>query len=173
MTERLLDGREGAALGLDELAVDPTKAAGLSPDARGQLVTRCAAVLAALAGTMATPVSSGHAVQNAPTEPDRLLTVPEAATLMGFAPSYVYEMCRRGDLPAVRRKKYVRIRRSAIEQWIAENEQSGLDRGISNVLSSYRDGNRNQTRTPRLGLEPSRTRRQARRTPHDGQPLGT
>ena len=111
---------------LDELAGDPSKAALLSAEGRGQLLARCAAVLAALsAASVSAPEHSTHApVQDAP-DPHRLLSVREVATATGFARSYVYELLRRGDLPAVRHKKYVRVRAAALEQWIASHEWHG------------------------------------------------
>jgi excisionase family DNA binding protein len=162
-----------ATVTLDQLVANPELATELTPVIRSQLLTRCAAVLAALAGAIAAPSDQPPTESAVSTQPE-WLTVPEAASIMRFKPSYVYEMARRGDLPSVRKpgKKYVRIRRSAIEQWIAENEHRGLDRGISRVLSSPCDRQRDQTRPQGSGCEPNRTRRKTRRASDDGQPLG-
>lgn len=122
---RVLPITPAAVPTLDELAADPGRATGLPPAVRAQVVTRCAAILAAISATMVINAEQPPAAPATLPDPDRLLTVPEAAALMGFAASYVYEMARRGDLPVVRRKKYVRVRRAAVEQWIAEHEQWG------------------------------------------------
>jgi excisionase family DNA binding protein len=111
---------------LDEVARDPARAATIPAEQRGAMIGLAAAAIAALSVPSVTPTA--QAEQPGEPETDRLLTVPQAAELMGFAPSYVYEMARRGDLPSVHRKKYVRIRRSAIDKWIADNERFGVDR---------------------------------------------
>lgn len=157
---------------LDELAADPQRASTLSATVRAQLLTRCAAVLAALSGAMAGDSAHPCAQAALHPEPDRLLTVPEAATVMGFAPSYVYEMARRGDLPVVRRKKYVRVRRSALDQWMAEHESRGVDNEVSNMLRRNCEGQRDQARAQGVGTQSGRTRRETRRASDDRQPVG-
>jgi excisionase family DNA binding protein len=47
-----------------------------------------------------------------------LLTVPEVAAELRFTRGYVYEAIRRGELPAVRKGKYVRLRRGDLAAWL-------------------------------------------------------
>jgi excisionase family DNA binding protein len=173
---RMLPSAPAAMPTLDELAADPVKAGYLPPEIRSRLLTRCAAVLTALSATPLTEEATrkepaGGAV-DAP-EPERLLTAPEAANLMGFAPSYVYEMVRRGDLPAVRRKKYVRLRRSAVMRWITEHERWGVAASLSTVLSSAGDRQRSPAASSGTRPEANRTGRKTRRAPDQCEPMGT
>jgi excisionase family DNA binding protein len=55
---------------------------------------------------------------------DPLLTADEVASLMRVTRSWVYAETRRNDLPHLRLGRYVRYRRSAIEQWM-----EGVERG--------------------------------------------
>ena len=47
-----------------------------------------------------------------------LLTVPEAAHLLGLKKSKVYQMVKEHCLPNVKLGRYVRIPRHALEKWI-------------------------------------------------------
>jgi excisionase family DNA binding protein len=94
----------------------------LDAEAARSFLLRCAAVLTAIATVR--PAASEPVVCDAPPPDDRLLSVPEAAQFLGFANSYVYELIRRGEFPAVRRGKYVRIRRSALLLWVARKESA-------------------------------------------------
>ena len=49
---------------------------------------------------------------------DQLLTVADVAAEVRFTPGYVYEAIRRGQLSAVRKGKYVRIRRAQLRAWL-------------------------------------------------------
>jgi excisionase family DNA binding protein len=85
-------------------------------------------------------------------EADRLLAVPEVADRLGYRPTYVYELLKRGELPCVRDKKFVRVRRSALDTYIASHEQRGpLPLKVSDMLHSRRDrqGHESQTQTAR------------------------
>ena len=118
-------GINGAAANtptLDEIAADPTKVGVLDADAARSVVLRCAAVLMAVATVQ--PPAPQPAVCAAPLPDDRLMSVPEAAQYLGFAKSYVYELIRRGEFPAVQCGKYVRIRRSAMAQWVKQKESA-------------------------------------------------
>lgn len=105
-------------------------------------------------------------------EDDPLLTIPEVATQLHLAPSYVYDLARRGQLATVRAGKYVRIRRSTLRRWIAAHEEARLDRGLDARLTT---GDERPRRAAPLGsarLAASRPRRGARRTPHLREPMG-
>ena|SRR5947209_7333613 len=68
------------------------------------------------------------AVRQAPApEPgDRLLlTVAEAAERLGYKQSYLYELVRRGEIDVIRSGRLVRIRQSAVNAYMAQNERRG------------------------------------------------
>ena len=58
---------------------------------------------------------------------DELLTVPEIAAEVKFTRGYVYESVRRGDLVAVRKGKYVRVRRADLRAWLDGPSAPPLD----------------------------------------------
>jgi excisionase family DNA binding protein len=49
---------------------------------------------------------------------DEVLTVPEVARELRFTRAYVYEAVRRSDVTAVRKGKFVRIRRADLRAWL-------------------------------------------------------
>lgn len=57
-----------------------------------------------------------------PPSPDRLLTASEVAALLQVTKAWVYEQTRRHRMPHIRLGRYVRYRRSAVEEWIAHLE---------------------------------------------------
>ncbi len=79
-----------------------------------------------------------------PTGPadDRLLTLPEVATLLQVPEEHAREMGRRGELPILNVGRYVRVRLSTLRQWIDGNERKGLDQRLSTVLNRRRDRKR-------------------------------
>lgn len=110
-------------LSLDALAADPTAAVGLTPEARAALLTRCAVAMAALAAAMLAEPSAAPPEHPAPA----WLTIREVAERLKLAPSYVYQLARRGDLPHVKRGKYVRVPADALAEWAARLERNGLN----------------------------------------------
>lgn len=58
---------------------------------------------------------------------DPLLTADEVAAFMRVTRSWVYAETRRNALPHLRLGRYVRYRRSAIEQWL-EGAERGPER---------------------------------------------
>ncbi len=52
------------------------------------------------------------------TDHNLLLTVPEAARLLRISRNLAYELVARGELPAVRFGRVIRVPRSALEEWI-------------------------------------------------------
>jgi excisionase family DNA binding protein len=52
-----------------------------------------------------------------------LLRAAEAAKLLGIGRSKIYEMLARGELPALRIGRLVRVPRHALEQWIADRTE--------------------------------------------------
>jgi excisionase family DNA binding protein len=62
---------------------------------------------------------------------DELLTVPEVAAELKFTTAYVYEAVRRHELGAVRKGKYVRIRRADLAAWLEGRRPRALDVGAA------------------------------------------
>ncbi|MDP2674253.1 MAG: helix-turn-helix domain-containing protein [Dehalococcoidia bacterium] len=62
-----------------------------------------------------------------------LLTVSEAARLLRISRNLAYELVARGELPAVRLGRVIRVPRHGLEQWIAR--QSGLSEPPTGVVS--------------------------------------
>jgi excisionase family DNA binding protein len=112
------------------------------------------AAIAYLAARLLNPESAS---QSRIEESDPLLTAPEAAAGLHLAPSYVYELVRSRQLPAVRSGKYVRIRRSAVERFIAQHED-GVDNYVSIMHTLQHATQRDKAQTPTVGIESSRTR---------------
>ncbi len=165
---------------LDAILKEPTCATELPRKALGELLAQAAAVQSALAAQLI--AKGGEAEQNRsaqqPERPsetaERLLTAGEVAEMLGFAKSYVYELLRRGDLPAVRHKKYVRVRRSAVLAFIAQHEMqsSSALTSLSMMLNKSHDRRRDEKQPTgaRIGADP--TRRTPRRALDDGQSMG-
>jgi excisionase family DNA binding protein len=49
-------------------------------------------------------------------------TVNEAAQIVGVSRAFAYELAARGDLPTIRLGRRVVIRRTSLEQWLADRE---------------------------------------------------
>lgn len=100
---------------LDELASDPTKAAGLSPDVARALTLRCAAVLTALAAVG----GPANAPAREPPADDHLLTADEAAARLGTSPRWLRRHA--GRLPFARRlsRKTLRYSEAGLTRWLA------------------------------------------------------
>ncbi len=120
---------------LADLLHEPQRMAEVPPEALPPLMAQCAALQSALAARLAAvkPDTPPQPTQ----EPERLLTVPQVAELLGVHPSCVYEVARSGKLPTVRVGKYVRIAPSALREWLAQHKK-GLDKGMC-VTHSYTD----------------------------------
>lgn len=163
-------------ISLDDLARYPAQARTLASEQRAELLTRCASVLAALAASsMVTdaPDRSGAARDQVAAAPDKLLTAQEVAARLGYAVSHVYEMLRRGDLPAVRDRKFVRVRQSELSAFIASHERRGpLPKVVSNMLSSRHDRKRPETPSAAARHDAGSARGAHRRASRNGQQVG-
>ncbi len=101
---------------LGQILEHPARVAELSDQEARQLLVRVSALLAALAARV--PASENG-------QPgDRLLTPAEAAARLGVRRSRIYDLTRAGALPAVRVGKYVRVRASALTQWVTDLEKA-------------------------------------------------
>lgn len=70
-----------------------------------------------------------HPASPVVSRPGRLLGADDVAELLGVPRTFVYALARRGDLPVVRLgERYVRFRAEALEEWIAEQESTGIRR---------------------------------------------
>ena len=47
-----------------------------------------------------------------------LLTVQEAATLLRISRNLAYELVARGEMPAIRLGRVIRVPRAALEEWL-------------------------------------------------------
>jgi excisionase family DNA binding protein len=56
-----------------------------------------------------------------------LLTVPEAARLLRISRNLAYELVAKGELPAVRLGRVIRVPRRSLEDWITRNAGPRLD----------------------------------------------
>ncbi|MGH3117197.1 MAG: helix-turn-helix domain-containing protein [Gaiellales bacterium] len=56
--------------------------------------------------------------------PPLLLTVPEAARLLGIGTTLAYELIGHGDLPHVRLGRALRVPRRTLEEWIASRTRA-------------------------------------------------
>jgi excisionase family DNA binding protein len=55
-----------------------------------------------------------------------LLEAQEVADMLGMSKDWIYAEVRAGRMPHVRRGRYVRFRRQAIEDWLAANERGTI-----------------------------------------------
>lgn len=55
-----------------------------------------------------------------------VLTVPEAAAMLGLSVRSTYTLCRRADFPAVRlTPNRIGVSRAGLERWVEEQVQKG------------------------------------------------
>lgn len=52
-----------------------------------------------------------------------LLTIPEAARHLRLSRAQTYRLAQRGDIPAIRIGRSVRIRREALDRWLDEQSR--------------------------------------------------
>lgn len=152
---------------LDELAADPPKAAALPPEVARVLTLRCAAVLTALASAPRADQQPRQAMEN-----EGWFTIPEVAARLRFAKSYVYQLVRRGDLPALRKGKYWRVRLADLCRWEAALSKDPLDGRFSKVLTSSGDRRRVPTAPSSASADPGATRRAPPRSSNHALPTG-
>lgn len=60
---------------------------------------------------------------------EELLTAVEVARMLRVTPAWVYAATRQGTVPHVRLGRYVRYRRGAVLDWLAESERQGARGG--------------------------------------------
>jgi excisionase family DNA binding protein len=60
-----------------------------------------------------------------PAAAEQWLTPAQVGTELGYSTPYVYELLKRGELPHVKDRKLIRIRRSAVDEYLASREMRG------------------------------------------------
>jgi len=58
---------------------------------------------------------------------DCAISVEEAAARLSFTKQYLYELIRRGEIPAIRHGKYVRILESDLAAWMKKHTENPLE----------------------------------------------
>src|SRR5229473_1952900 len=114
---------------LRELLEAPERARALPPEAMaailGELVLHLARLLVMINTSLPGP-------QQDPKQDvqEHLLTVQQAADLLGVRPAHVYALARRRELPVIRVGKYLRIRPGDLRVWRQRHRQEGGDENI-------------------------------------------
>jgi excisionase family DNA binding protein len=122
---------------LDAIAADPQAAAGLPVDLAIALLVRVASAQSAIASALAHRAVEGPSPAHPDDEQaDRLLTAGDVAALLQIPKAHVYEMVRRGDLPAARFGKYVRLPLRGLRAWIDSREGAEVASTAPRVIAS-------------------------------------
>ncbi len=124
---------------------------------------------ARLALRLAAPTFSGI---GRPEEPERLLTLPEVAEILGVPEDRAYDLARRRELPVVTIGRYKRVRASALRAYVGENEQKALDERLSVSLSSLHDRGRGKADQEAARADAGRVRKAGRGSQRHRQPVG-
>ena len=118
---RVLPIAPAAVPSLDELAADPTRAAGLPPATLHALLCRCATVQTVLLGAL---MAASARAGDPGGEPDSLLDVAAAAARLGASRDWLYRHAR--QLPfTVRNGRLLRFSSHGIDRYI-KNRQARL-----------------------------------------------
>lgn len=141
-----------------ELTQDPTRAEDLSPETARTLLLQLAPLQEALRLRALRPPGGPNGEAGGPTEAGRYLTIPEVADRLRLAPSYVYQLARRGDLPTLRMGKYVRVRPEDLREWEARLGKNPLDNVRSAMVQRTRSrrGTAPPAELPRPTTRPTR-----------------
>lgn len=98
---------------LDALVADPAKAAALPPETAQALLIVFASLYPLLLQRALTGSRDGH-------EEDLLLTIPQVAKRLKVSNYRAYELARQGILKSVRLGKSVRVKPSAIVEYVSQ-----------------------------------------------------
>jgi excisionase family DNA binding protein len=149
---------------LDELEADSALADSLPVPVLADRARRAAR----LAADLQTALIARAVYGGLSPEPDRLLAVPKVAEILEFTEQYVYELIRRGHLPAVRSGKYVRVSASAVDSFIKNGPGNGVDSSIYHRGSSSGGRPHAAPAKDAGSLDTGGARRQARRRAEQG-----
>ena len=148
---------------LGQLLEDPAKLGGLRDGELRQILVEISALLAMVSARIGSTVGSDQReLAEDAAENLQQLTVSKVAALLDVPKARVYELIRRGQIPALRvGAKNVRVSRVALREWIAGHQEPGEP-----PSTAY---SRSTGRADRL-----RTRRKAPATarPHSSSPGG-
>ncbi len=100
---------------LDALVADPAKAAALLPETAQALLIGLSSIYPILLQRALTASPNEHH------EEDILLTIPQVAKRLKISDYRAYELARQGMLKCVRFGKSVRVRPSAVEEYVAKH----------------------------------------------------
>lgn len=112
-------------LALAEVLADPRRVAAIPSEEIPVLLGEIERLRTALWAQLVRPLETPRVA--ASVDADEYLTVPEAAAALRFTDAYLYEAVRRQDLPAIRKGRYVRIRRDDLRAWLDGRAARGLD----------------------------------------------
>ena len=98
---------------LDALVADPAKAATLPPETAQALLVRLVTLQPLLIQRALMGAQGGQ-------EKELLLTVPEVAKQLQLSPYRVYELVRQGVLKSIHLGKSVRVRATAVTEYLAQ-----------------------------------------------------
>lgn len=152
-----LAGDPVPALSLDTIAATPEVVMGLAPEVAWELYTKAVGVVLILLPAVRPRGNPGA-------EEERLLTPPEAAAQLGVRPSRIYQLIRTGALPVVRVGKYVRVRVTALNQWVAEHEKA-LYPALSPTYNIAHDRQGAPKTPPKARMDPGPARPRNRNSP--------
>ena len=112
---------------LDELVVDPAKIGKLPDVELGHILVQISALLAMVSARIGSTVGSDQReLAEDAAENLQQLTVSKVAALLDVPKARVYELIRRGQIPALRvGAKNVRVSRVALREWIARHQEPG------------------------------------------------
>jgi excisionase family DNA binding protein len=155
--------------GLDHLAADVTLADSLP----GAILAERARRAARLAADLQT-VLLARAASNDPASSgsDRLLAIPKVAEILGFTEPYVYELIRRGHLPAFRSGKYVRVSASVVDSFMKNGPRIVVDESLYHRHSVGRGRLGVARAQDARRVDAGGPRRQDRRRAEQRRPLG-
>ena len=148
--------------GLDDLEADLALADSLAVSVLTERARRAARLAADLQMALIARATSREA---APPEQDRLLAIPKVAEILQFTEQYVYELVRRGHLPAVRSGKYVRVSASTVDSFMKNGPKNGVDSRLRGRVSPAADQDARR-------VDPGGPRRQVRRRAEYRGPVG-
>ena len=117
---------------LDAVAADPETAITLPPELAIALLLRLTVAQSAIATALARRAIEEGSTRSSD-DGDRLLTPSDAAAMLQIPKAHVYELVRRGELPATRLGKYVRLPLHGLRIWIESHPVVG---GGPQVLAS-------------------------------------
>jgi excisionase family DNA binding protein len=145
-----------------QFPIDPNTLAQVPPEEIPAIMAQLAAIQSALAVRLHERAIS--LPESAPTsEPDRAITVEEAAGRLSFTSQYVYELIKRRQIPAIRTGKYVRIRECDLSAWMARHIDNPLDNKLYNLYSLNHERTRPRKHPKEVGTNTGSAGRPNRR----------